>query len=33
MMLSEKGIGPTDERVHAVINAREPENASKYEAS
>ncbi len=29
MLISEKGIGPTAERVHAVINAREPENESE----
>ncbi len=29
MLLSEKGIGPTAERVRAVMEAREPENASE----
>ncbi len=29
MLLSEKGIGPTAERVRAVVEAREPENASE----
>ncbi|XP_050958284.1 uncharacterized protein K02A2.6 [Labeo rohita] len=29
MLLSEKGIGPTAERVQAVVNAREPETASE----
>lgn len=29
MLLSEKGIGPTAERVRSVISAREPENASE----
>jgi len=27
MLLSEKGIGPTEDRVKAVLEAREPENA------
>ncbi|KAJ8358330.1 hypothetical protein AAFF_G00014530 [Aldrovandia affinis] len=29
ILLSEKGIGPTEERVRAVSEAREPENASE----
>ena len=28
-VLSERGIGPTEEKVKAVVNAREPENASE----
>ncbi len=31
MLLSEKGIGPTAERVRAVVEAREPENASEVQ--
>ncbi|KAJ8414520.1 hypothetical protein AAFF_G00037220 [Aldrovandia affinis] len=29
ILLSEKGIGPTEERVRAVAEAREPENAAE----
>ena len=29
MLLSEKGIGPTEERVKAILTAREPENVSE----
>ena len=29
ILLSEKGIGPTNERVRALVEAREPENASE----
>lgn len=29
MLLSQKGIGPTAERVRAVVEAREPKNASE----
>nr|XP_006819797.1 PREDICTED: uncharacterized protein K02A2.6-like [Saccoglossus kowalevskii] len=29
MLLSEKGIGPTEDRVKAVMNAREPENIAE----
>ena len=29
MMLSEKGIGPTEERVKALVGARQPENAAE----
>ena len=28
MLLSEKGIGPTEDRVKAVLEAKEPENAT-----
>ena len=28
-VLSERGIGPTDEKVKAVVNAREPESANE----
>ena len=29
ILLSQKGIGPTEERVRAIVEAREPENASE----
>ncbi len=29
ILLTQKGIGPTEERVRAVVEAREPQNASK----
>lgn len=29
ILLTQKGIGPTDERVRAVVEAREPQNASE----
>ncbi len=32
MLLLEKGIGPTAERVHDAINAREPESASEVQS-
>lgn len=32
MLLSEKGISPTAERVCAVVKAREPENASEVQS-
>ena len=28
LMLTKKGIGPTEEKVKAVVGAREPQNAS-----
>lgn len=29
ILLTQKGIGPTEERVRAVVEAREPQNASE----